>query len=282
MTSRLSVVHTTTYRYDAPVTSSYNEARLEPRSDQRQVVLSWQLDVRPSARVERHVDYWGTVVHHFDLQVPHKELTIVGRAMVETGLSTTKPGTASWAELDDDATRDQFHEVLSLTSAVDVDDEIVGIAEKLRAEARTPAEGAEAAVAWVNERLAYEPGTTHVASKATEVLAGGSGVCQDFAHVSLAVLRLMGIPAWYVSGYLHPHLDPEVGETVVGESHAWVATWTGAVWRLDPTSLTTVRDRHVRVATGRDYNDVQPFRGIYAGGGEGQELDVQVEVTRMT
>lgn len=281
MTSRLSVVHTTTYRYDAPVTSSYNEARLEPRSDQRQIVLSWQLDVRPTARVERHVDYWGSVVHHFDLQVPHRELKVIGRAMVETGLRKTEPGDASWSELDDPTTRDQFHEVLSLTSTVDTNDEIEAIAKALRAEHARPAAAAEAAVGWVHDRLEFAPGTTDVASSASDVLDGGSGVCQDFAHVSLALLRTMGIPAWYVSGYLHPHLQPEVGETVVGESHAWVATWTGALWRLDPTSLTTVRDRHVRVATGRDYHDVMPFRGIYAGGGEGQELEVSVEVTRL-
>jgi transglutaminase-like putative cysteine protease len=104
-------------------------------------------------------------------------------------------------------------------------------------------------------------------------------VCQDFAHLSLALLRTMGIPAWYVSGYLHPVDEPEVGVPAVGESHAWVAAWTGHVWPLDPTSLAPVFDRHVRVAAGRDYQDVPPFRGVYAGGGA-QELSVTVEVTR--
>lgn len=281
MTSRLAITHTTTYRYDAPVTSSYNEARLEPRSDHSQAVLSWVLDVRPAARVDRHVDYWGTVVHHFDLQLPHTDLTIVGRAVVETGISEPGPGKASWGELDNPSILDQFDEMLSPTATVDLDDEIRATAAELRASSPTPAAGAEAAVAWVHDRVGYAAGVTDVSTTATQVLAGRTGVCQDYTHLSLALLRAMGIPSWYVSGYLHPHPDPVVGEPAVGESHAWVAAWTGRVWPLDPTSLATVEDRHVRVATGRDYNDVMPFRGIYAGGGGGQDLAVAVEVTRL-
>ena len=281
MTSRLSITHTTTYHYDAPVTSSYNEARLEPRSDHSQAVLSWQLDVRPNARIERHVDYWGTVVHHFDLQTPHRDLTIVGRAVVETGISEPAPGTATWKDLRDPALQDQFHEVLSTTPTVDTDEQIEAVAAELKASSASPAAGVEATVAWVHDRLTYKTGVTEVSTTATEVLQGGVGVCQDYTHLTLAILRTMGVPSWYVSGYLHPHPDPEIGEPVVGESHAWVAAWTGRVWPLDPTSMTNVDERHVRVATGRDYDDVMPFRGIYAGGGDGQELDVAVEVTRL-
>ncbi len=154
------------------------------------------------------------------------------------------------------------------------------VAAEIRARSATPADAAEAAVGWVHDQLEYQRGFTGVTTTAAEVLAAGQGVCQDFAHASLAVLRAMGIPGWYVSGYLHPHEEPEVGEQVEGESHAWVAAWTGEVWPLDPTSLATIHERHVRVAAGREYHDVAPFRGIYAGGGEGQELDVSVEVTR--
>jgi transglutaminase-like putative cysteine protease len=111
------------------------------------------------------------------------------------------------------------------------------------------------------------------------VLATGAGVCQDFAHVTLAVLRAMDIPAWYVSGYLHPKATAEIDEVIVGESHAWVAAYTGAVWPLDPTSLKPVAERHVRVAAGRDYTDVSPFRGIYSGRAS-QDLDVTVELIR--
>lgn len=280
MATRLAITHTTAYRYDAPVTSSYNEARLEPRSDRRQTVLSWGLDVTPAVRVVNHVDYWGTMVHHFDLQVPHTELSVVAKAVVETGVTRMGPGDATWDDLGTPEVRDRFYELLVPTDVVALDDPaLVGVAEDLRSGADTPTAAAEAAVGYVHDHLDYEQGFTGVTTTASEVLAAGRGVCQDFAHLSLALLRAMGIPAWYVSGYLHPTEDPAVGEAVVGESHAWVAAWTGSVWPLDPTSLAPVHDRHVRVAAGRDYHDVPPFRGVYAGGGE-QELDVSVEVTR--
>lgn len=281
MTIRLGVDHTTAYRYAGPVTSSFNEARLEPRSDRRQTVLSWGLEVAPAARVAHHVDYWGTVVHHFDLQVPHTELTVVAKAVVETGVARTGPGDATWTDLASVEVEDRFHELLAPTPVVEAGPEISAVAAELRSASPTPAAAAEAAVGWVHQRLDYEPGTTGVATTASEVLGAGRGVCQDFAHAALALLRAMGIPSWYVSGYLHPHTDPEVGEPVEGESHAWVAVWTGTVWPLDPTSLAPVHERHVRVAAGREYQDVAPFRGIYAGGGGEQALSVKVEVTRL-
>ena len=279
MTWRLQVTHTTKYRYSAPVAQSYNEARLEPRSDRHQAVLASRVEVDPSTRVVRHVDYWGSVVHHFDIQVPHQSLTVVGRATVETGTELAQPGEATWEELRDPVITDQFEELLVPTAAVTWDDEIAEVAAELAAKHDTPAAAAEGAAAWVNERLDYRKGSTGVQTTSPEVLAAGSGVCQDFAHVNLALLRAMGIPSWYVSGYLHP--DPKAGidDVIVGESHAWVAAFTGTVWPLDPTSLNPVAERHVRVAAGRDYHDVAPFRGIYAGRAD-QELEVTVELVR--
>jgi transglutaminase-like putative cysteine protease len=278
--TRLAITHTTAYRYGSPVTSSFNEARLEPRSDRRQTVLSWSLDVNPAVRLVNHVDYWGTMVHHFDLQVPHTELSVVAKTVVETGVSRMEPGDATWDDLASPAVRDRFYELLEPTGIVGLDDPLIAeTAREILGFAPTPAAAAEAVVGLVNDRLTYEQGFTGVTTTAPEVLAAGRGVCQDFAHLSLALLRAMGIPAWYVSGYLHPADDPEIGETAVGESHAWVAAWTGKVWPLDPVSLAPVHDRHVRVAAGRDYHDVPPFRGVYAGGAA-QQLDVTVEVTR--
>jgi transglutaminase-like putative cysteine protease len=280
MATRLAITHSTSYRYEAPVTTSYNEARLEPRSDRRQTVLSWSLDVNPAVRLVNHVDYWGSMVHHFDLHVPHTELSVVAKAVVETGVTRTGPGDATWDAMASAEVRDRFYELLVPTDIVGLDDEaVVAMAQEIRSAAATPAAAAEAVVGFVNDRLTYEQGFTGVTTTAPEVLAAGRGVCQDFAHLSLALLRAMGIPAWYVSGYLHPADEPEIGVVAVGESHAWVAAWTGQVWPLDPTSLSPVHDRHVRVAAGRDYHDVPPFRGVYAGGGA-QELSVSVEVTR--
>ena len=108
----------------------------------------------------------------------------------------------------------------------------------------------------------------------------GQGVCQDIAHVTLAMLRAAGVPARYVSGYLHPQPDAVLGEVVVGESHAWVEAWLGGWWPFDPTNDQPVGLRHVTVARGRDYGDVPPLKGVYAGGGS-QSLGVRVEVTRL-
>lgn len=279
MTWRLQIVHTTRYRYSAPVSQSYNEARLEPRSDRHQAVLSSRVEVEPSTRVVRHVDYWGSVVHHFDVQVPHQELTVVGRAIVETGTAPVEPGEASWDELAADELRDQFEELLVPTPTVSWNGEITEAAATIRAASATPAAAAEAAAAWVHDRLEYVRGSTGVQTTVKEVLGHGSGVCQDFAHVNLALLRAMGIPSWYVSGYLHPKVDADLDQKAVGESHAWVAAFTGSVWPLDPTSMKPVAERHVRVAAGRDYHDVAPFRGIYAGRAD-QTLEVSVELTR--
>lgn len=279
MSWRIQVTHTTHYRYETPVAQSYNEARLEPRSDRHQTVLASRVEVEPSTRVVRHVDYWGSVVHHFDVQIPHDELLVVGRAVIETATSPAEPGEVTWEELDSAESRDQFEEVLAPTPTVSWDDELVAVAAGIRAESADPATAAQAAAAWVHERLEYEKGSTGVKTTAVQVLEVGRGVCQDFAHLTLALLRAMGIPAWYVSGYLYPKPDAEVDEAVVGESHAWVAAFTGMVWPLDPTSLKPVAERHIRVAAGRDYGDVSPFRGIYAGHTE-QDLDVTVELIR--
>lgn len=279
MTWRLQATHTTRYRYSAPIHQSYNEARLEPRSDRHQAVLSSRVEVEPSTRVVRHIDYWGSVVHHFDVQVPHDELTVIGRAVVETGADPAGPGDASWAELADPVIRDQFEELLAPTRTVAASEELAAVAAELAAASATPAEAAEAAVGWVHDRLEYRTGLTGVHSTVDEVLRHGFGVCQDFAHVSLALLRSMGIPSWYVSGYLHPVVDATIDEPHVGESHAWIAAFTGSVWPLDPTSLHPVAERHIRVAAGRDYHDVAPFRGIYAGRAD-QELEVSVQLTR--
>jgi transglutaminase-like putative cysteine protease len=279
MTWRMQITHTTRYEYSNPVAQSYNEARLEPRSDRHQAVLSSRVEVEPATRVVRHIDYWGTVVHHFDLQTPHQALTITGRAVVETGADPAQPGDATWEDLADAALRDQFEELLVPTTTVDWNGEINEIAAELRAGSDTPAAAAEAAAAWVHDRLEYRRGATGVQTTVGEVLSHGSGVCQDFAHVTLAIVRAMGIPAWYVSGYLHPKKDAAIDEPVVGESHAWVAAFTGNVWPLDPTSMEPVAERHVRVAAGRDYHDVAPFRGIYAGRAT-QSLQVTVELVR--
>ncbi len=130
-------------------------------------------------------------------------------------------------------------------------------------------------------RSTYRRGVTRVSTSAVEAWEQGEGVCQDFAHLTLALLRAMRIPARYVSGYLHPHEDAVIGKPFVGESHAWVEWWSGSWVRFDPTNAIAAGERHVVVGRGRDYGDVAPLKGIYSGAPAG-DLEVTVELTRVS
>jgi transglutaminase-like putative cysteine protease len=280
--ARLRVRHVTDYRYDEPVTASYNEMRVTPRTGPAQVVLEARLDVTPVGRVLDYVDYFGTVVHVLDLRVPHRSLVIVGTAVVETGWPVESPRSRhlAWGDTEDDAFTGRFVEFLRPTAYTPNDERIVETAERLRAD-NEPRELAEVVGAWVRQSMRYAPGTTEVHTSAVQALEAGNGVCQDFAHVAIAVLRCAGVPARYVSGYLHPKSEAVIGETVSGESHAWIEVWDGNAWVAhDPTNGRPVGRDHVLVATGRDYSDVAPVKGVIAGGGSSR-LEAAVEITRL-
>ncbi len=145
---------------------------------------------------------------------------------------------------------------------------------------KTPVAAVHAASEWVHEHLTYQPGSTGVHTSALEAWEAGRGVCQDYVHLTLLLLREVGIPARSVSGYLLPKANAEVKQTVTGESHAWVEAWTGGWWGFDPTNLIEIGQRHVWVAGGRDYHDVPPLKGVYSGG-TASALDVAVDMTRL-
>ena len=132
----------------------------------------------------------------------------------------------------------------------------------------------------VNRRVSYQPGSTGVQTSAQEAWDARSGVCQDMAHVSVGLLRAAGLPARYVSGYLHPDPKAEPGHAVAGQSHAWAEYWAGEWVPCDPTSLAPVAERHVVLGRGRDYSDVSPLKGIYSGA-PSVAMKVTVEVTRL-
>jgi transglutaminase-like putative cysteine protease len=276
---RIRVVHTTGYRYESPVTQSYNEARLTPRSDRRQNLVVSRVETTPATRSYRYTDYWGTEVTAFDLHAPHTELKIVSSAVVETGDITSPADGASWADLRSSAVVDRYAEYLEWTPYVPKHRELAGIARSLR-KGRTPAEAVLAVSEWVHDKLTYQPGTTGVHSSAMDAWEAREGVCQDYAHLSLAVLRSIGIPSRYVSGYLHPKPDARIGETVRGESHAWIEAWTGGWWGFDPTNDVEIGPRHIWVAMARDYADVSPLKGTYSGGAA-SAIEVSVDVTRL-
>ena len=267
------------HRYGHEVVDSYNEARLVPLTLERQICLEARVEVEPAARLFRYWDYWGTIVNAFDLHVPHSELEVRGRSVVETSPAATTPADLEWAALADPHVLDQFSEFLSPTSYVSAGDTtLADEIESLRGLPR-PALAARAAADWVRDRLVYQPGATDVGTSATEALHQGQGVCQDFAHLTLALLRALGIPARYVSGYLHPNADAGVGERISGQSHAWIDWWCGDWLGWDPTHGVAVGERHVVIGRGRDYGDVPPLKGLYHGV-PAVAHEVNVELTR--
>lgn len=277
---RLHIQHRTGYRYADVVDASFNEVRMTPLSTDGQLLLSHTLDIQPSASIQPYTDYWGALVEAFDVHVPHRLLEVVSISTVDTPrLPVWGPG-GTWEELADPVTLDAQSEFLMSTPYVDLDlqDGRAAIRDEMRDQA-SPGEAASVAIARVRERLSYETGATDVSTTAHQAWESQRGVCQDFTHTTLSVLRAAGIPARYVSGYLHTE-EPAVGRTVVGESHAWVEYWD-AGWRaLDPTNDRAVGSAHVTVARGRDYADVPPLKGIYAGG-QSEGLGVTVEITQL-
>jgi transglutaminase-like putative cysteine protease len=285
---RLRVTHTTEVGYTGPARASFNEVRMTPLTLPAQVTLESRVSAGTVSAgtgvpVWAYCDYWGTIVSVFDIGEPHESLTIRAQATVETGLAadpeTAEPPAPSWPELRAQAESGRLLEFLLPTPLTTVTPAAAaGVLDAVRD--ADPAQAAEEIAARVRARVRYMAGATGVRTDAQEAWDQGQGVCQDIAHVTVALLRAAGLPARYVSGYLHADPAAEPGQTAVGESHAWVEYWAGA-WRpLDPTSGAPVAERHVVVARGRDYSDVSPLKGIYHGA-PASASTVTVEVTRL-
>jgi transglutaminase-like putative cysteine protease len=260
----MSIEHVTTYEYEGDVLASYNEARISPARDASQMVLNHRVDVSPAVAVMRYRDCWGTEVSAFDVHQPHRRLVIAGRSLVETVAPGPEINDIDWEVVRDETLRDQFYEYLAPSRHVPLDEAFRAVGAVLAA-GRSPGETVGAVGTWVRENLVYESGATDVSTNARSALELGRGVCQDFVHVALALLRAVGIPARYASGYLHPDADAGIDAAVTGQSHAWLEAWTGAWQRIDPTNGAAVGERHVFVARGRDYGDVTPLKGVYNG-----------------
>ena len=275
----LEIVHETRVRYQGAARASYNEARMTPLTLPSQTALQTRVSVGNGTPVWAYHDYWGTVVSSFDIQAPHNELTVRSHAMVETSTAPPPPPPLAWAELRAQAEAGIVAEYLAATPRTTVDPALAGAARE-RAGGAGPLEAAAAVAAWVRERVEYMPGATGVQTSAQEAWDKGQGVCQDIAHLTVALLREAGLPARYVSGYLHPRPEAGLGEAITGQSHAWVEYWAGDWVAADPTNQASVGEGHVVVARGRDYGDVPPLKGIYHGA-PSVAMDVTVEVTRL-
>ncbi|RIK35038.1 MAG: transglutaminase family protein [Chloroflexi bacterium] len=280
---RFRITHRTTYRYAQPVHESFNEVRLQPRSSPTQACLGFDLSVEPPTSIVTFNDYYGNIVHTFSVPYLHDELTIEAVSEVATFAGMNEPlggprdassdeSPALEALRTDELLADTHAEFLAPSTYVALEPASAELAEALLR--RHPSVSAYAfllaATADIRERFTYQLGVTNVQSTVADVIQGGRGVCQDFAHVLLAICRQVGIPARYVSGYIGNVASSSA-------SHAWVEAfvppygWLG----VDPTAGLPCTGRHVKVAIGRDYADVTVVRGSYRGESEAT-LDVSV------
>jgi transglutaminase-like putative cysteine protease len=280
---RLRIEHTTNVTYVGPVVTSFNEARMTPLTLPTQTTLESRVTAGPGVAVWTYSDYWGSYVSVFDMPEPHGDLEIRAIATVETEPFAGIPaeGRLGWGELRTQTKEGRLLEFLLPTRLTTVTEEVSGAAiAEFSGTAVSPDEAAAAISARVHEHVTYMPGATGVRTNAQEAWDKGQGVCQDMAQLAVSLMRASGIPARYVSGYLHPDPEARPGSTAVGQSHAWVEYWAGSWTPLDPTSGASVGERHVVVARGRDYADVPPLKGIYHGPPD-SDMRVSVEVTRL-
>jgi transglutaminase-like putative cysteine protease len=277
---RLRIEHSTGFSYKGDVTASYNEARMLPVSTDSQFVLASALDIEPSTSVNQYVDYFGTRVSAFDVLSPHADLSITARSLVEVRPRPIEHRDITWEALAREVERSiGTVEQLAQTVRTKPHAEVVEIARSVAAQHDHPGRAAHAIAEAIGDAVEYMHGVTSVQSTANDAWVARKGVCQDIAHITLGALREVGIPARYVSGYLHPRPNAEVGVAVTGESHAWVEWFAGDWQGFDPTNNIEIGDRHVLVGRGRDYNDVPPLRGVYAGPFK-SALKVKVTITR--
>lgn len=288
---RLGISYRMHFRYSEPVTECQNEVRVRPRDDDHQRVLSYRLTSQPQLQVLSVVDYWGTVVEHLGIRTPHNELELLAEAAVETAKRPGPSEAPAVAALDDVDFRLEHLEFLEPSQHVDwhPGDAVSQRAAGAVATAASVPEMVAAVVDDVRGALSYEQGATDIGVSLAELLKGGAGVCQDFAHLALGMLRSAGVPARYVSGYLFAsdetsaNPESETAEVVTVQTHAWieVALPGSGWWALDPTNGGPVGERHVVIGCGRDYGDVPPVRGAFMGSGTA-EVDAEVLIGRQT
>lgn len=278
--NRLRIRHVTGYRYKGEVGASYNEARMLPVSTFDQFVLSSDLRIDPVSAKHTYLDYWGTRVSSFEVLTPHSELTLTADSLVEIRPRNHAPHPISWDVLAEVSAKTiSSVEHSRQTPLTDPPEDVIALAAEIAGRTDNACDAALEICSMIGDQMQYMQGVTGVHSTARESWTDRRGVCQDITHIALGALRSVGIPARYVSGYLHPKPSAELGETVAGESHAWVE-WFCGDWRgFDPTNSIDIGDRHVAVGRGRDYTDVAPLRGVYAGP-FGSELFVTVEITK--
>jgi len=277
-----SVRHIPRFRYKPAVRESIMELRMQPRSEGNQRCLSFDLRVKPDALVMQYHDFLGNAVHHFDIAGKHSELNIRSQSVVEIRstpeFQTKKCG--SWEQLDAAVECGNYWEMLLPSDFARPTPLLEQLAREMEIERRgMPLEALQEISHSIHDNFSYVPNATSVDSPIDHAISERKGVCQDFAHVMIALVRKLRVPCRYVSGYLF-HTTEDQSRSAEGASHAWVEAFVpGLGWvGFDPTNDTICNERHIRVAVGRDYAEVPPTRGVYKGGGE-SELSVSVTVS---
>lgn len=277
----LRIIHSTVFEYDGLAAASYNQARLTPPTTSDQIVAHSRIDVTPTPWSLMYRDYFNNDVMTFEVLELHDSLSVVATSHVHTIAVQEGEDKLGWEDLATEEVLDRFTEYLQVTPRVGPTDDLAARCRELRARAPRPNDAARAVCELVHRHVEYVPGATDVHSRASDAWEQRRGVCQDMAHLVIGGLRTIGVPARYVSGYLHPDEEAAVGDTVRGESHAWVEWWDDGWHGFDPTNDTAPGERHVVVAAGRDYDDVIPLKGIFAGVGT-ETMRVDVHVTRLS
>jgi len=280
---RLEIRYLNEFNYREPAWESHNLLRACPAGNDHQTVVSYQVDVTPTTPISSYTDYWGTRVDEFGIRESHTSLRVNAESVVETVAPPAPTGFSPIASLD--TVRGELSTYLRPSPHSTWDGRIAATARDAIRGSQDVIEAATAISDTVTSSLDYVPGATYVGVDVADVLAQAKGVCQDFAHLGVAMSRAVGIPARYVSGYLYAAdqteaVVPEAPELDV-QTHAWLEVFVPGHgwWALDPTNAQPIGELHVKIGHGRDYQDVMPLRGVYHGGSE-HDLGVHVRISR--
>jgi transglutaminase-like putative cysteine protease len=265
---RYTIRHSTRFTYESVISESVMEARMQPRSDGAQRCLRFGLTTTPNSRVRMYQDHEGNVVHHFNVPGQHSRLIVTAEALVDCAVPFTEGlPVATWTELDAQTASGEFWECVNASAFTPRTPLLDVFADDIQL---TRLGDPFTTVKYLSEemhaRFEYSPHSTRVDSPIDEALGSRRGVCQDFAHIMIALVRRLGVPCRYVSGYLFQNADGPLRSSD-GATHAWVEAWLpGHGWiGFDPTNRMLAGDQHIRVAVGRDYADVPPTKGIFKG-----------------
>ena len=279
---KLHVLHRTHYTYRTPVRDSLNEMRLQPVETGEQKVESFSLKITPFTQPKHQLDFYHNHVHRFDIIAPHSALEVEASSVVHTAQppDPAQNNLVPLASMGACLEQARCYDFLQPSSYVTCDSEAIALASQVTNGVDDTWKAVLALQRYIHDEFHYQPAVTNVHTRMSEVLRLRHGVCQDFAHVMIGLCRSLKIPARYVSGYLYN--GPADQLKGAQASHAWLEVFIpGNGWiGVDPTNNRQTGERHVKIATGRDYADVSPLRGTYRGTGE-RTLRVDVLVTRL-